>query len=143
MARRAGDNIEEVSASDLDELLGDPEVALWIDLVRPRTGAKALLQDSLQLNELTLEDCMSPLRMPKIDVFPDGGAFLAAFAVRLGRGGRTQLQAVEVDLLVGSNYLVTVRDGPIRKVDQRLERRIRIQKLPGRVRCSPTRFWTP
>ena len=90
-----------------------------------------LLRDILGLGLLTVEDCLQPLRMPKMDSLSQGheggvaggmaGAFVAAFAVRLERfEGEPRLRALEVDLVVGSNYLVTVRDGPLDEVEGRL-----------------------
>jgi Mg2+ and Co2+ transporter CorA len=72
-----------------------------VDILRPHEGAEALLRDTLSLGPLTVEDCSQPLRMPKMDALPKGGAFIAAFAVRLDDEDDPRLQAEEVDLVVG------------------------------------------
>jgi hypothetical protein len=56
--------------------------------------------------------------MPKMDALPEGGAFIAGFAVRLDEEDEPRLRAEEVDLVVGSGYLVTVRDGPLGEVEE-------------------------
>jgi Mg2+ and Co2+ transporter CorA len=103
--------VREVGPNGLGSILEEPGVAVWIDFVHPRTGAEGILRDVLKLSPLTVEDCMAPLRMPKVDVLEDG-VFVAAFAVRVERDGDLGLRAIEVDLVVGPNYLATVRDGP-------------------------------
>jgi magnesium transporter len=97
----------------LAQTLKDPRTeVVWIDIVRPREGAESLLRDTLGLSPLVVEDCVSPLRMPKLDVF-EGGAFLAAFAARLEDG---RLRALEVNLVVGPGYLVTVRSREVEEL---------------------------
>lgn len=113
-----------LTPGELELVLKEPDTTVWIDLLRPGTGSREILEDILSLNPLTVEDCLSPLRMPKIDVFADS-AFVAAFAARLAAGSWRQLRAVEVDLVIGANYLVTVRDIPVPEVSERLERRVR------------------
>jgi len=71
-----------------------------------------------------VEDCSQPLRMPKMDVLPEGGAFMAAFAVRLDEEDEPRLRAEAVDLVVGPGYLVTVRDGPLGEVEERFRSQI-------------------
>lgn len=116
--------VGKISSGELRVVLHEPGTAVWIDLLRPGAGSREILEDVLDLNPLTVEDCLSPLRMPKIDVFPES-AFVAAFAARLAGETWRQLRAVEVDLVVGENYLVTVRDSPVPEVSGRLERRMR------------------
>lgn len=138
-----GDRVREVPPEDLKEAVRDESLAVWVDLLRPRERSAALLRDTLDLDLLTVEDCLEPLRMPKADTTPsegdDGAAFVAAFAVRLREGPEEgpRLSAQEVDLVVGPGYLVTVRDGPVEEVEERLEALLRSgaagtpEKAPG------------
>ena len=116
--------VGKLDPGELQVVLEEPGTTIWIDLLRPGNDSREILEDILGLSSLTIEDCLSPLRMPKIDVFPDG-AFVAAFAARLAKEPWRQLRAVEVDLVIGENYLVTVRDSPVPEVSERLERRVR------------------
>ncbi|MGB3682715.1 MAG: magnesium transporter CorA family protein [Rubrobacteraceae bacterium] len=116
--------VGKIAPEELEVVLDEPGTTLWIDLMRPGHSSRKILEDVLQLNPLTVEDCLSPLRMPKMDVFPEN-AFVAAFAARLAGEPWRQLRAIEVDLVVGGNYLVTVRDTPVPEVSERLERKIR------------------
>src|SRR5215217_936843 len=118
----------EITFGELKGAVKDPDLLVWIDVLYPREGAAALLRDTLELGALTVEDCMEPLRMPKMDVLPGdasggaGGSFVAAFAARLedeARGPR--LSASEVDLVAAPRYLVTLRDGPVDEIERRLD----------------------
>lgn len=129
LARDADGAVREVPADGLEDALSEAGTAVWIDLLRPRGRAEEILRDVLDLSPLTVEDCLSPLRMPKIDAFPDGsGAFVAAFAARVGDGGEPRLRAIEVNLVIGGSYLVTVRDGPVREVEETLAARLRSEE---------------
>lgn len=133
LVRGADGAAREVPVEGLEAALAEPGAVVWVDLVRPRERAEKILSDVLGLPPLTVEDCMAPLRMPKMDVFSAGeeqGEFVAAFAVRVERGESPR--AVEIDLVAGPNYLVTVRDGPVPETKGRLERRLRSGELSGR-----------
>jgi magnesium transporter len=124
LASLGDDQVGRLSPGELQVVLEEPGTAVWIDLLRPGAGSREILEKVLRLNPLTVEDCLSPLRMPKMDIFPEN-AFVAAFAARIAGDSWRQLRAVEVDLVVGENYLVTVRDSPVSEVSRRLDRRIR------------------
>lgn len=128
LASLADGQVGKLAPNELQVVLDEPGTTIWIDLMRPGAGSREILENILGLSPLTVEDCLSPLRMPKIDVFPDG-AFVAAFAARLASEPWRQLRAVEVDLVIGENYLVTVRDSPVPEVSERLERRVRSKKV--------------
>lgn len=126
LARDVEGAVREVSADGLADALSGAGAVVWIDLLRPRGRSEEILRDVLALSPLTVEDCLSPLRMPKIDAFPDGsGAFVAAFAARVGDRSEPRLRAIEVNLVIGTGYLVTVRDGPVMEVEETLEARLR------------------
>lgn len=131
LVRDVEEDTREAEVGEVEALLASPSSAFWIDLVRPHHRARRLLSETLALDPLTVEDCLSPLRMPKMDALRDGdgrlnGAFVAAFAARLDReDDAAQLRAVEVDLVVGERYLVTVRDGPLKEVERHVSRRLR------------------
>ena len=121
-----GGRVREVPPEDLGGAIRDEGLAVWVDLLRPQERSAALLRDTLGLDPLTVEDCLKPLRMPKADAAPSEGdgavSFVAAFAARLREDseGGPRLRAEEVDLVVGEGYLVTVRDGPVEEVEERL-----------------------
>jgi magnesium transporter len=75
-----------------------------------------------------VEDLLLAFRMPKLDALPDGGAFVAAFAVRLLEGNEPRLRAIPVALAIGPTSLVTVRQHAVPEVEARID-----AALAGRV----------
>jgi Mg2+ and Co2+ transporter CorA len=116
--------VRHISPNELEDALGYPASVVWVDILRPHEGSEALLRDTLRLGPLTVEDRSQPLRMPKMDALPEGGAFMAALAVRLDEEDEPRLRAEEVYLVVGRGYLVTVRDGPLGEVEERFRSQI-------------------
>jgi magnesium transporter len=94
---------------------------VWVDIDLPDPAAASLLGDFFNLGPLTVEDCLSPLRMPKFDPLPDGSAFVAVFAIRLAGGSAPRLQATALTLVVGSTYLVTLSRDRVPEVVARIE----------------------
>lgn len=124
----------EVAVEDLDGELAGGEV-IWIDLTNPGLDAASLLGDRLHLGSLTVEDCLLPLRMPKLDPLPEGGAFVAAFAIRLEAGDEPRLRMIPVPLVIGSTFLVTVRRQPmledVARIEAALSRDVELPEQPG------------
>lgn len=114
LARPAAGRMQsrEVAEEELEAAIADGEV-VWIDLADPESTVAPLLSDRLQIGSLTVEDCLLPLRMPKLDHLPEGGAFVGAFAIHLDGGHEPRLRSFAVPLIIGSTYLVTVRRHPM------------------------------
>jgi magnesium transporter len=77
---------------------------IWIDLERQSAEADALLTEVLKLHPLTIEDIWSKRSRPKIDDFDD---YLYLIVHGLDASKHDQLETVEIDMVIGSNWLVT------------------------------------
>ena len=110
----------EIPLGALGRTIAD-RMVVWVDIVLPDPGAASLLGGALDLDPLTVEDCLLPLRMPKFDPLSDQGAFVAAFSIRLLGGSNPRLPARAVALVVGPGYLVTVCREPAPEMSARLE----------------------
>jgi len=77
---------------------------IWIDLERQTPDADALLTDVLKLHPLTIEDIWADRSRPKIDDF-DG--YLYVIVHGIGAAKHDKLQTVEIDVVIGPNWLVT------------------------------------
>jgi magnesium transporter len=77
---------------------------IWIDLERQTPDADALLADVLALHPLTIEDIWAERSRPKIDDFD---AYLYVIVHGIGAANRDKLQTVEIDIVIGPNWLVT------------------------------------
>lgn len=77
---------------------------IWIDLERQSPDADALLAESLKLHPLTIEDIWAERSRPKIDDF-DG--YLYVLVHGIGAAKHDMLETVEIDVVIGPNWLVT------------------------------------
>jgi len=81
---------------------------VWVELERKTAEADELLTE-LQIHPLTVEDIWGPSSHPKIDDFP---GYLYIIVHGIGSARRARLELVEVDILIGPNWLITHdRDG--------------------------------
>ena len=84
---------------------------IWIELERHSPEADALLRDVLKVHALTIEDVWSSRSLPKIDDFDD---YLYVLIHGIEGKNKTRLALIEIDILIGENWLVTHdRDGLI------------------------------
>jgi len=82
---------------------------MWIDLERHSPDADKLLADVLKFHPLTIEDVWGPRGQPKIDDFDE---YLYVILHGVGSKKRDKLELVEIDVVIGENWLVTHdRDG--------------------------------
>jgi magnesium transporter len=109
----------DLTVEELERVLEDGEL-VWLDIVHPGDAAIPLLSERLDLGPLTVEDCLLPLRMPKVDPLNGGSAFVAAFVINLHEGDEPRLRASAVAMVIGPSYLVTVRREPALMVTTRL-----------------------
>jgi len=77
---------------------------IWIDLERQSPDADALLADVLRLHPLTIEDIWAERSRPKIDDFDE---YLYLIVHGIGAAKHDKLQTVELDVVIGPNWLVT------------------------------------
>jgi magnesium transporter len=77
---------------------------IWIDLERQTPEANALLADTLKLHPLTIEDIWADRMRPKLDDFD---AYLYVIVHGIGAAKHDRLQTVEIDIVIGPNWLVT------------------------------------
>jgi magnesium transporter len=76
---------------------------IWIELERQSPEADAMLAH-LELHPLTIEDIYASGSQPKIDDFPN---YLYVVVHGIGSARRKKLDLVEVDIVIGENWLVT------------------------------------
>lgn len=102
--------IEELSLEAIPDLLRSGERPLWFDCDSPSQSELEFLEKHLQIHHLTLEDIVKQNQRPKIESFEDY-VYLAIHP--LMRKDGLEIEPVEVDLLLGRHWLVTVHYGAI------------------------------
>ena len=85
----------------------------WIDAEHPsKADIEELHKEFPSFHPLTLEDTLSPIQRPKIDVFDDHLFIVLHFPVFEKKTGR--IVSAEVDIFIGKGFVVTLHDSRIK-----------------------------
>src|ERR687892_1113798 len=103
-------NVETVQGSGLR----------WVNIERPTPLECAWLEEQFDFHALDLEDVVSRNQRPKIDEYPDYLFIVLHFPVFDRTVGR--LNAGELDIFVGPDFLVTIPNAPLQPVEYLFER---------------------
>jgi magnesium transporter len=92
----------------------------WINIERPRAVDQAWLEERFEFHPLDYEDVFSRNQRPKVDEYDDY-LFIVLHFPRYDKSvGR--LNAAEVDLFVGPDYLITLPNEPLQPIEYLFER---------------------
>jgi Mg2+ and Co2+ transporter CorA len=129
--------VEDHAVADLEALLARPDGFVWMDV--PDLGAEAaqLLEERFRIHPMALELCRQRNHVPTVHAY-DEYVFLVLFGPLLGAPGHVHL--LELDLLVGRRFLVTVH-GPLNPAvdpaESRTESEVVLRRLrEGRLRAE-------
>jgi magnesium transporter len=92
----------------------------WVNIERPSPIEAAWLEEHFDFHALDLEDVLSRNQRPKIDEYPDYLFIVLHFPVFDRAVGR--LNAGELDIFVGPDFLVTIPNAPLQPVAYLFER---------------------
>lgn len=96
----------DVPLPDLATKIGQPGVTFWIEFLRPEAAEVQKMGELFNLHPLAIEDLINPQYRPKIDTYENG----LLIVLRDADVDRMQksLSALELDLFLGRNFLITV-----------------------------------
>lgn len=96
----------DVPLTDLAPKIGQPGVTFWIEFLRPEATEVQKMGELFNLHPLAVEDLINPQYRPKIDTYENG----LLIVLRDADVDRMQksLSALELDLFLGRNFLITV-----------------------------------
>jgi magnesium transporter len=92
----------------------------WLNIERPRPVDRAWLEEQFDFHPLDYEDVLSRNQRPKIDEYDDYLFIVLYFPVFDKAVGR--LNAAELDIFIGPDYLITLPNEPIPPVEYLFER---------------------
>jgi magnesium transporter len=92
----------------------------WINIERPRQIDLAWLQERFEFHPLDYEDVVSRNQRPKVDEYDDYLFIVLHFPRYDKQVGR--LNAAEVDIFVGPDYLITLPNEPLQPIEYLFER---------------------
>src|SRR5215468_9077914 len=102
--------VEEIAAEGLR----------WVKIDRPGSLEQAWLEEHFDFHPLDFEDVLSRNQRPKIDEYPDYLFIVLHFPVFDPSVGR--LNAGELDIFVGKDFVVTLPNQPLQPVAYLFER---------------------
>jgi magnesium transporter len=108
--QRQKPNVEEVAGEGLR----------WVKIERPSQLEWGWLEEHFEFHALDLEDVLSRNQRPKIDEYPDYLFIVLHFPVFDPTVGR--LNAGELDIFVGEDFLITIPNQPLQPVEYLFER---------------------
>jgi magnesium transporter len=106
VAYQDGKKLGDIRPEDISEYLSRPECFVWVALKDPGPGELAALQDEFDLHELAVEDAHHGHQRPKIDEYGDS-LFVVLHNIEVAG---EELKVGEVDIFVGKNYVLSVRN---------------------------------
>src|SRR5919199_670194 len=92
----------------------------WINIERPRQIDIAWLQERYEFHPLDYEDVLSRNQRPKVDEYDDYLFIVLHFPRYDKQVGR--LNAAEVDIFVGPDFLITIPNEPLQPIEYLFER---------------------
>jgi magnesium transporter len=92
----------------------------WVNIERPRQIDRAWLEEHFDFHALDYEDVFSRNQRPKVDVYDDYLFVVLHFPAYDKQIGR--LNAAELDVFVGPDYVVTLPNQPIPPLEYLFER---------------------
>ncbi|MCW3017155.1 MAG: magnesium transporter CorA family protein [Solirubrobacterales bacterium] len=92
----------------------------WINIERPRQSDRAWMEEHFDFHPLDYEDVFSRNQRPKVDEYPDYLFVVLHFAAFDKNVGR--LNAAEVDIFIGPDYVITLPNEPLAPLEYLFER---------------------
>ena len=105
-AYKDGTKIADISPEEISVYLSRGDCFVWVALTEPGPGELPMLQQEFDLHHLAVEDAQHGHQRPKIEEYED-----SLFAVmHTVEQKNDELQIGEVDVFVGKNYVLSVRN---------------------------------
>jgi len=106
----------DVPEEQIHEYIRAAEHVTWVDVEDPGEREIAMLLEEFGFHPLALEEAAKGEQRPKIAEYK-GYIRVVTYGVAASAGA-PQLQASEVDIFIGRNYVVTIHRGPIPALEE-------------------------
>lgn len=106
VAYQDGKKLADISKDDISEYVARPECFVWVGLKDPDSAELIEMQIEFGLHQLAVEDAQHGHQRPKIDEFGNS-LFVVLHNPEIAE---TALSVGEVDIFVGANYVLSVRN---------------------------------
>jgi len=100
-------------------LIENPNCIMWVDIDEPQKETMDWLKETLGFHPLDLEDCVSLIERPKIDLYENYHFLVMHFPIFDKTTKR--LSPIQVNIFLGTNFLITIRKGHIKALNKTFE----------------------
>lgn len=107
--------VDNLPAADISEYCLSAENVVWADVSDPTSEDFLELAEEFGFHPLSIEDCRNAHERPKVEEYK-GYYFIVLYEAELV-GPHDNLELRELNIFLGTNYLVTVHSRPIRAID--------------------------
>src|SRR5258708_34616364 len=105
VAYQAGRRLAEIDKREISDYVARPDCFVWVGLKDATEAELAEMQEEVGLHELAVEDARHGHQRPKIEEYADS-LFVVLSTIEVAGD---ELHAGEMDVFVGKNYILTVR----------------------------------
>jgi magnesium transporter len=119
-ARARGDSAHPAAPTEPNVEVVEHDGLRWLNIERPRPIDRAWLEEHFDFHPLDYEDVLSRNQRPKIDEYDDYLFIVLYFPVFDKAVGR--LNAAELDIFIGPDFLITLPNTPVPPVEYLFER---------------------
>ncbi|NMO55058.1 magnesium transporter CorA family protein [Actinoplanes sp. TBRC 11911] len=105
----SGGTVQSHPTAEVAALIGRPDTVVWVDIPECSDEAVDLLTEVLKCHPLAVRDCMQRNRVPRVRIYPHQQLLILHGPER---GPSGHVHYLELDQIIGENYVVTVH-GPI------------------------------
>jgi magnesium transporter len=105
VAYQDGKKLADIPAEEISEYVKRPDCFVWVALYEPTAADLELMREEFNLHELAVEDASHGHQLPKVDEYGQS-LFVVLHTIDVHN---SELQIGEVDIFVGTNYILSVR----------------------------------
>lgn len=128
-----GTKLADIPVSEISEYASQPRCFVWVALHDATPEELAEVQAEFGLHPLAVEDAHNGHQRPKVEEYADS-LFVVMHLLEAGAAGPATLEVGELDVFVGRNYVVSVRN---RSEHGFTEVRERCEREPELLRNGP------
>ncbi|MBC8007401.1 MAG: magnesium/cobalt transporter CorA [Prolixibacteraceae bacterium] len=106
VAYEGGKKLADIQPSEIHRYVNRPECFVWVAMFEPTTAELDAMQTQFDLHELAVEDARHGHQRPKIEEYGDSLFAVLHIVEVVGE----ELNVGEVDVFVGRNYILSIRN---------------------------------
>lgn len=127
VAYQDGNKLSDISIAEISDYLKRPDCFVWVALKDAEPAELEQMQEEFHLHDLAVEDAMKGHQRPKVEEYGDS-LFVVVKTAEMVEG---TVHIGELDIFVGSNYVLSVRN---RSTQGFLGVRARCEQEPEQLR---------